>query len=137
MTAMSVMNVLRASLFLAVALAWLLMAAPGTLAQTQPRARDLGFPFEGEAGKKNSITDVEGVAVGHTTLIAGEGPLRVGEGPVRTGVTAILPRGTRSVSEPVFAGCLEWRPVHVHHVASVEDPQVGVGVGHSALLAEI
>ena len=31
---------------------------------------------------KASITDVEGVQVGHTTLIEGDGPLRVGEGPV-------------------------------------------------------
>jgi L-aminopeptidase/D-esterase-like protein len=44
------------------------------------------------------------VTVGHTTLIAGEGPLRVGEGPVRTGVTAVLPRGAASLEEPVFAG---------------------------------
>ena len=35
--------------------------------------------------------DVPGVRVGHTTIIAGGGPLRVGQGPVRTGVTAIHP----------------------------------------------
>jgi L-aminopeptidase/D-esterase-like protein len=67
----------------------------------KPRARDLGIPFEGTPGKKNAITDVAGVAVGHTTLIAGKGKLRVGKGPVRTGVTAILPRGKKP--EPVFA----------------------------------
>jgi len=42
-------------------------------------------------GPKNSLTDVEGVRVGHVTLISGEGPLVPGRGPVRTGVTAILP----------------------------------------------
>ena len=44
----------------------------------------------------NAITDVEGVEVGHTTLISGSGKLKVGEGPVRTGVTAVLPRGKDS-----------------------------------------
>ena len=71
-------------------------------AQEQPRARDLGVPFEGTPGPFNAITDVRGVEVGHTTLIAGDGALVVGEGPVRTGVTAILPRGKRY--DPVFAG---------------------------------
>jgi len=42
-------------------------------------------------GRNNSITDVPGVRVGHTTLIRGEGPLVPGQGPVRTGVTAIVP----------------------------------------------
>jgi D-aminopeptidase len=69
----------------------------------KPRARDLGIPFEGTPGPLNAITDVQGVEVGHTTLIAGEGKLAVGKGPVRTGVTAILPRGKGS-TEPVFAG---------------------------------
>ena len=62
-------------------------------AQTGPRARDLGVPFDGTPGPLNAITDVKGVEVGHTTLISGSGPLKVGVGPVRTGVTAILPRG--------------------------------------------
>lgn len=62
-------------------------------AQTKNRARDLGIPFEGNPGLLNAITDVQGVAVGQTTLISGEGKLVVGQGPVRTGVTAILPKG--------------------------------------------
>ena len=62
----------------------------------RPRARDLGVPFDGTPGPLNAITDVAGVEVGHTTLIAGEGKLEVGKGPVRTGVTAILPRGKDS-----------------------------------------
>ena len=68
------------------------------------RARDLGIPFEGTPGKLNSITDVVGVEVGYTTLISGEGKLVVGKGPVRTGVTAIIPRGSASLNDPVYAG---------------------------------
>src|SRR6476660_1336570 len=71
---------------------------------TKPRARDLGVPFDGNPGALNAITDVSGVTVGHTTLISGEGKLQIGKGPVRTGVTAILPRGTKTMSDPVFAG---------------------------------
>jgi D-aminopeptidase len=71
-------------------------------AQNKPRARDLGIPLDGTPGLLNSITDVDGVEVGHTTLISGEGKLERGKGPVRTGVTAILPRG--KVHDPVFAG---------------------------------
>jgi D-aminopeptidase len=68
-----------------------------------PRARDLGVPFDGTPGPLNAVTDVLGVEVGHTTLIAGDGALVVGKGPVRTGVTAVLPRGRNSF-DPVFAG---------------------------------
>ena len=74
------------------------------LAAVQPRARDLGVPFEGTPGPGNAITDVAGVEVGHTTLISGEGKLEVGKGPVRTGVTAVLPRGKSSNDDAVFAG---------------------------------
>ncbi len=80
----------------------LLLAALPALAQ-KPRARDLGVPFEGAPGPLNAITDVAGVEVGHSTIIAGEGALKVGAGPVRTGVTAVLPRGKAS-ADPVFAG---------------------------------
>jgi L-aminopeptidase/D-esterase-like protein len=69
----------------------------------KPRARDLGVPFDGTPGPNNAITDVQGVLVGHTTLISGEGKLQVGKGPVRTGVTAILPRG-KNFEDAVFAG---------------------------------
>ena len=79
-----------------------LFATLGT-AQTKPRARDLGVPFDGAPGPLNAITDVKGVEVGHTTLISGEGQLKVGVGPVRTGVTAVLPRGKDS-NDAVFAG---------------------------------
>ncbi len=75
----------------ALALAFCFAAASGLAAQ--PRARDLGVPFDGTPGPLNAITDVAGVEVGHATIIRGEGKLVVGEGPVRTGVTAIFPRG--------------------------------------------
>ncbi len=68
-----------------------------------PRARDLGVPFDGVPGPLNAITDVEGVLVGQVTLISGSGALEVGKGPVRTGVTAVLPRGRKPLSNPVFA----------------------------------
>jgi L-aminopeptidase/D-esterase-like protein len=79
------------------------LTLPAGAAERKLRARDLGVPFEGTPGPLNAVTDVAGVEVGHTTLIAGEGKLRVGEGPVRTGVTALLPRG-RASADPVFAG---------------------------------
>src|SRR5215471_15041166 len=82
----------------------LLMCLPGACwAQTKPRARDLGVPFDGTPGPVNAITDVKGVEVGVTTLISGEGKLQLSVGPVRTGVTAILPRGKNAL-DPVFAG---------------------------------
>jgi D-aminopeptidase len=81
----------------------LILVASSLSAQTKPRARDLGVPFEGVPGPLNAITDVKGIEIGHTTLILGEGKLQVGKGPVRTGVTAVLPRG-RTGFDPVFAG---------------------------------
>ncbi len=54
-------------------------------------------------GALNSITDVTGVAVGHATLIKGDGPWRPGEGPFRTGVTVILPHQGNSYVEKVAA----------------------------------
>jgi D-aminopeptidase len=83
-------------------LALLAVALP-TRAQTSPRARDLGVPFEGTPGPLDAITDVKGVEVGYRTLISGDGKVQVGIGPVRTGVTAIFPRGKNAV-DPVFAG---------------------------------
>jgi D-aminopeptidase len=53
-------------------------------AQDKKRIRDYGIrPGVMQTGPFNSITDVEGVLVGHTTLLEGDS--------VRTGVTAILP----------------------------------------------
>ena len=53
-------------------------------ADERPRLRDLGVePGILQPGPLNAITDVDGVRVGHRTLIEGEG--------IRTGVTAIVP----------------------------------------------
>jgi L-aminopeptidase/D-esterase-like protein len=73
------------------------LTAPAPAAEPV-RARALGIPFDfGAPGRWNAITDVPGVAVGHTTLIDGDS--------VRTGVTAILPRGKGDESKwPCFAG---------------------------------
>ena len=74
----------------------------GVLQAQKPRERDLELPIGGVAGPLDAITDVAGVEVGHTTLIAGTGKLVVGQGPVRTGVTIVHPRG-RANNDPVFA----------------------------------
>lgn len=68
------------------------------------RARDLGIVIgDLEPGPENAITDVDGVKVGHTTLIEGEGPRQTGSGPVRTGVTVIMPRED-PWHRPLYAG---------------------------------
>jgi L-aminopeptidase/D-esterase-like protein len=85
-------------------LVFVVLVATSALAQNDPRARDLGISFDGAPGPLNAITDVAGVEVGFTTLISGSGKLVVGQGPVRTGVTAVLPRGKKSINDPVFAG---------------------------------
>ena len=68
--------------------------------QADPRARDLGVPFDGVPGPLNAITDVAGVTVGQVTLIEDlEGGRKL-----RTGVTAILPRGRDSLDLHAFGG---------------------------------
>src|SRR5215212_9159993 len=70
------------------------------------RAREAGI-FIGHLppGPNDAITDVEGVRVGHSTIVRGEGPLVVGEGPVRTGVSVVCAREGLIRDDPVFAGC--------------------------------
>ncbi len=79
---------------------------------SRPRARDVGLSFGAlRAGRRNSMGDVRGVKVGHTTIVRGSGPLKPGVGPVRTGVTAILPHAGNLYERPVkgayfdFNGC--------------------------------
>lgn len=64
----------------------------------KPRARELGIPFRGTPGKRNAITDVTGVEVGQVTLKRGESRKGVINGVVRTGVTAVWPRGNKSLA---------------------------------------
>ncbi len=107
-----------------------------------PRARDLGIEIGSlPTGPVNAITDVEGIRVGHATVVEGEA--------VRTGVTVVALEGL-----PLFAGAqrlngngeltgLEWvrdsglltTPValtNTHSVGVVRDALIGVaaeGVG--------
>jgi D-aminopeptidase len=78
----------------------LFMTLAAAAAIAEPRARDLGVPFDGAPGPLNAITDVAGVAVGHVTLIE---DFANGH-KARTGVTAILPRGRADIRTPVFGG---------------------------------
>lgn len=55
------------------------------------------------SGPHNAISDVDGVMVGHSTLIGGDGALRPGQGPVRTGVTVVLPHGGNLFQDKVVA----------------------------------
>ncbi|KPH12522.1 aminopeptidase [Chryseobacterium sp. ERMR1:04] len=66
-------------------------------AVAQKRIRELGIrPGVLQPGKQNSITDVDGVLVGHKTVIKGEN--------VRTGVTAIIPHNGNLFQQKVPAG---------------------------------
>ena len=76
-----------------------LLAAAALAQGQQPRARDLGVRFDGSPGSLNAITDVRGVEVGDTTLIADSDPHK----PIRTGVTILFPRG-KANGDPVYAG---------------------------------
>ncbi|MEX2363182.1 MAG: P1 family peptidase, partial [Balneolaceae bacterium] len=64
--------------------------------QDRQRVRELGiYPGILTPGINNAITDVEGVQVGHRTVVEGEN--------VRTGVTVILPHGGDLFKERVPA----------------------------------
>ena len=78
---------LNAALTLAVAIASMLPPATASAQEApRPRARDLGIEVGiFTPGTHNAITDVDGVLVGHTTVISGD--------DIRTGVTAIRPHG--------------------------------------------
>src|SRR5689334_8262038 len=76
------------------ALIFVSVMAPSAQTQNRPRAREAGgivgiLP----TGPLNAITDVDGVLVGHTTIIRGDN--------IRTGVTAILPHGGNLFREKV------------------------------------
>jgi len=62
----------------------------------RPRAREAGVVVGVfQPGELNAITDVEGVKVGHTTLIEGD--------DIRTGVTAIIPAPGNLYTNPIPA----------------------------------
>jgi D-aminopeptidase len=108
-------------------------------AQTKPRARDLGivtgvYP----SGALDAITDVDGVRVGHTTLIVGD--------RVRTGVTAVVPHGGNvfqdKVAGAVFVGNAFGKlagSTQVNELGTIETPIVltntlGVGTAMEAVV---
>ncbi|MFM0604685.1 P1 family peptidase [Paraburkholderia sediminicola] len=65
------------------------------------RIRDIGVRVgHGTPGPFNSITDVQGVRVGHRTLVENRA-----EVSIRTGVTIIEPRAGIARFDPCFAGC--------------------------------
>src|SRR5215213_5034081 len=83
---------------LTTALTLLLLTAPmatqNVAEQKRPRARDIGLVVGVlPPGKLDAITDVEGVRVGHATLVRGE--------DVRTGVTAVVPHAGNLFREKV------------------------------------
>lgn len=111
------------------------------------RARDLGITTgELPPGPLNAITDVDGVLVGHTTIVRGDGALKPGAGPVRTGVTAVLPHAD-VWSQPVLGathtlnGDGELTGVHyVRDLEAVSHPILitntgSVGTVHEAAIA--
>jgi D-aminopeptidase len=62
----------------------------------RPRARDIGIVIGVlDPGPLNAITDVDGVRVGHQTIVEGKG--------IRTGVTAILPHAGNVFQQKVPA----------------------------------
>lgn len=78
-----------------------IVSAPLLAQSARPRARDIGIaPGVFTPGALNAITDVEGVRVGHTTIVEGDA--------VRTGVTAVVPHGGNvfqdKVAGAVFVG---------------------------------
>ena len=76
----------------------LLCVTPLALAQSdsRPRAREAGVVVGVfQTGEFNAITDVEGVRVGHTTIIEGD--------DIRTGVTAIIPAPGNLYTHPIPA----------------------------------
>jgi D-aminopeptidase len=103
----------------------LAILAVGARAQTnRSRARDLGVvPGVHSPGPLNAITDVEGVRVGHTTLIEGD--------RVRTGVTAVVPHGGNlfqdKVAGAVFVGNAFGKlagSTQVNELGTIETPVV-------------
>ena len=72
----------------------LMMSQGASQEKPRPRAREAGVIVGVlQPGALNAITDVGGVAIGHTTLIRGDN--------VRTGVTAILPHNGNLFREKV------------------------------------
>jgi D-aminopeptidase len=102
------------------------------------RLRDYGFCIgKLPTGKNNSITDVDGVLVGHSTIA---------EGDVRTGVTSVLPHGGNLFREKVTAACHVINgfgktagTIQIEELGTIETPIVltntlSVGTAYEALV---
>ena len=119
------------------------LAGTGTTSAGEPRARDLGVPFDGTPGPLNAITDVSGVTVGQVTLIEDLDSSR----KVRTGVTAIVPRGRLSLNSPVYGGWFALNgngemtgTTYLDEMGQIDGPILltnthSVGVVHDAVIA--
>jgi D-aminopeptidase len=119
------------------------LANAGTTFAAEPRARDLGVPFDGTPGPLNAITDVSGVTVGQVTLVEDLD----GDRKVRTGVTAILPRGRLSLLSPVYGGWFALNgngemtgTTYLDEMGQIDGPIMltnthSVGVVHDAVIA--
>jgi D-aminopeptidase len=110
------------------------------LPEPRPRARDLGLsPGVFPPGPLDAITDVAGVRVGQTTLVASDS--------VRTGVTAVLPHAGNLFQEKVpgavFVGNAFGKlagSTQVHELGTIETPVVltntlAVGTAVEAVVA--
>src|SRR5262249_48342118 len=108
-------------------------------AQPRPRARDMGIaPGVYSPGPLNAITDVAGVQVGHTTIVAGD--------RIRTGVTAIVPHPGNvfqdKVAGAVFVGNAFGKltgSTQVNELGTIETPIVltntlSVGIAMDAVV---
>jgi D-aminopeptidase len=108
-------------------------------AQSRSRARDLGITAGVLApGPLNAITDIDGVRVGHTTIVEGDA--------VRTGVTAIVPHAGNvfqdKVAASVFVGSAFGKlagSTQVNELGTLETPIVltntlSVGVAVDAVV---
>lgn len=88
------MKLFATVLFALIAFSIVTNTASQTNQETRPRARDVGVKVGIlPPGPLNAITDVNGVLVGHTTIIRGD--------DIRTGVTAVLPHSGNLFREKV------------------------------------
>ncbi|WP_432408309.1 P1 family peptidase [Wukongibacter sp. M2B1] len=107
----------------------------------QKRIRDYGIIIgEMQPGKKNAITDVEGVKVGHITL---------NDECIKTGVTAILPHEENLFKEKVIAASHVINgfgktagTIQIDELGNIETPLIltntlSVGTAHAALVKYI
>jgi len=98
--------------------------------EKRARAREIDIKIGSmKTGKYNAITDIEGIGVGHITIIEGEGPLVVGKGPIRAGITAIVPHQRDIYTEKVRAATYIYHAMgksvglpQIMHMGEIETP---------------